>query len=231
MGIMEFRTIMKISRVSKVSVHLVLACGAVFALGAASARAAVVSWDLNSTDANASLGSSSHTFTSGSYSIVAYGFDVVSGPDTSHGLYFKDSGGDHGLGLDGTPHNEIQTNDYIQFDFGSLISVGATNAQIKMSSVDSGESFFLYGSSTKGQLGTLLDSAAYGDSTNNTFINIPNFGTYRYISVISNVNDVLPWAITASITPVPEATSLVPTALLAVAVTAFEARRRRRVTA
>jgi len=221
-------------KLSGLSVCPILACCAVFALGAGSARATVVTWDLNPSDANAAVGGSSHTFTSGGYSITAYGYDVVSGADTPHSLYFKDSGGDHGLGLVGTPHNEIQSNDYIQFDFGSVISAGFTNGQIKISSVDSGESFFLYGSNIKGELGIKLDNTAYDDTTNNTFINIPNFGTYRYVSVIANCMDILPWAITAvapNMTPIPEATSLVPTALLAIAVTAVEARRRRRATA
>ena len=94
-----------------------------------------------------------------------------------------------------------------------------------------GESFNLYGSNALGSLGMLLTGSPFGDSVNNTWIDIPNFGTYKYVSVIANVADVLPWALRASITPIPEATSLIPVALVALAAATFEARRRRRAIA
>jgi hypothetical protein len=206
---------------------LLCLCGGV-AFVALSARATVVTWDLNPTDANASVGSSSKTFTSNGNSITAYGYDT---PSTAHELYYKDASGDHGLGLVGTPHNEIQTNNFIQLDISSLLSQGFTNGQIKISSVDTptNESFSLYGSNTLGSLGTFLNT--YGSSSDNQFVDVPSFGTYKFVSVISASGDVLLSAFQASVTPVPEATSLLPTAFLAMAVTAFEARRRRRVTA
>jgi hypothetical protein len=217
---------------SKLSVKLALAVCAVFAFAAAPAQAVLVTWDFNPTNANASVGSASHTFTSGGYSITAYGYDVVSGPDTPHTLYYKDAPGspyDHGLGFVGTPHNEIQTNNYIQLDLSSILSQGFTGGQLKVSSIDPGESFSVYGSNTLGSLGTFLNT--YGDTNNNLWISVPSFGTYKYISVIAAGGDELLWAFKATVTPIPEAASLLPTILLAIAVTAFEARRRRRVTA
>jgi hypothetical protein len=199
---------------------------------ASSAQATLVTWDFNPTNANASVGSASKTFTSSGYSITAYGYDVVSGPDTPHELYYKDVSGspnDHGLGFVGTPHNEIQTNNYIQLDLSSILSQGFTNGQLKVSSVDPGEAFKLYGSNTLGSLGTYLTT--YGDSTNNSWVSVPSFGSYKYISIIGDTGDELVWAFKATVTPIPETTSLFPVAFLAVAVTAFEARRRRRVTA
>jgi hypothetical protein len=211
---------------------LCIVCSLAFA--ASSAWAAVVTWDLNPTDLNQSVGSASHTFTSSTYSITAYGFDVASGLDTPHTLFYKDSGGDHGLGLIDTPHNELQNNSgsplqYLQFDFGSL--AGFTNGQIKISSVDTGEGWTIYGSNTLGSLGTNLNLAGYGDSTNNQFVNIPNFGTYRYFSIVSTIDDVLPWSIRATIVPIPEAASLVPAICLIILASALEVRRRRRQTA
>ena len=199
---------------------------------ASSAQATLVTWDFNPTNANAAVGSASKTFTSSGYSITAYGYDVVSGPDTPHELYYKDVPGspyDHGLGFVGTPHNEIQTNNYIQLDLSSILTQGFTNGQLKVSSIDPGESFKLYGSNALGSLGTSLGT--FGDSTNNSWVSIPSFGSYKYISVISDTGDELVWAFKATVTPIPETTSLFPVAFLAVAVTAFEARRRRRVTA
>jgi hypothetical protein len=223
--------------ISKLSAKLILATCAVFALVSTSAQAVVVTWDLNPTNANASLGSASHTFTSSGYNITAYGYDNVSGPDTPHTLYYKDtSNTDHGLGLVGTANNELQNNSgsplqYIQFDLTSILSLGFTNGQIKISSVDTGEGWTLYGSNTLGTLGTNLNPAGFGDTTNNTWVNIPDFGTYKYVSVVSTIDDVLPWALRATVVPIPEAASVIPVLCLVVGATALEARRRRRVTA
>src|SRR3989442_8958550 len=74
----------------------------------ASAHAALVTWDLNPSNANGPVGSTSFTFTSSGFSITAYGFDRAAGPDTGHELWVKDDGSDHGLGLAGTAHNELQ---------------------------------------------------------------------------------------------------------------------------
>lgn len=216
-------------KISTLSLKLALACSALFAFAATPAQAVLVTWDFNPTNANAAVGSASRTFTASGYSITAYGFDVVSGPDTPHDLYYKDASPDHGLGFVGTPNNEIQTTNYIQLDISSLLSQGFTGGQIKVSSADPGESFSLYGSNTLGSRGTFLNT--YGDSDNNTWISVPSFGTYQYISVIASSGDELLSAVSATVSAIPEATSLLPTALLVVAVTAFEARRRRRVTA
>src|SRR6266550_7324654 len=54
-------------------------CAALFAAFTAVSSNAAVVWDLNPSDQNAPVGSSSHTFTSSGYSITAYGFDNHSG--------------------------------------------------------------------------------------------------------------------------------------------------------
>lgn len=205
-----------------------------FAFIIPSSWATLVTWDLNPSNLNQSVAATSHTFISTGYSITAYGFDRVNGSDTGHTLYYKDADGDHGLGLVGTPHNELQVNadgsvpHYIQFDLSSILALGFTNGQIKISSVDPGEAFNIYGSHTLGSLGSLLNATPYGDSTNNEFVNIPNFGSFQYISVAAAMDDVLPRAIRATIVPIPEAVSLVPAACLVIVATAFEVRRRRR---
>ena len=174
------------------------------ALAFGSANAALVVWDLNPTNANGAVGSASQVFTSSGFSITAYGWDRVSGPDVAHELWFKNDGADHGLGLTGTLHNELQVGPdgplhYIQFDLSSILSLGFTAGQVKVSSIDPGEAFNIYGSNTLGQLGTKisLGGGPYGDSDNNQFVNIPDFGSYKFISVASAIDDVLPWAFAA----------------------------------
>jgi hypothetical protein len=189
------------------------ALGLALALGS-SARAAMtlVTWDLNPSNLNQSLGAASHTFTSNSASITAYGFDNVSGPDTPHILFYKDSGIDHGLGLTDTAHNELQVNpngspaQYIQFDLSSILALGFTGGKLKVSSVDPGEAFDIYGSNALGSLGTKisLGGGPYGDADNNSFVNIPNFGAFKFISVVAAIDDVLPWSLQACMPVIPE---------------------------
>ena len=95
---------------------------------------------------------------------------------------------------------------YIQFDLASILSAGFTNGLLKVSSVDPGEAFDIYGSNTLGSLGTKisLGGGPYGDGDNNDFVNIPNFGSYRYVSVVAAINDVLPWALAANMPAIPE---------------------------
>jgi hypothetical protein len=62
------------------------------------------------------------------------------------------------------------------------------------------------------------------------FIDIPDFGTYQFISVVAVAFDVLPVALRAELIPIPEASSLLPAAVLVIGVTVFEIRRRRRAT-
>jgi hypothetical protein len=181
------------------------------ALAFSSAQAGLVIWDLNPSNANGPVGSASHVFTSNGFSITAYGFDRVSGPDTGHELWFKNDSEDHGLGVTGTPHNELQVGpngplQYIQFDLASILAAGFMNGQLKVSSVDPGEAFDIYGSNTLGHLGTKisLGGGPYGDEDNNTFVNIPDFGSYRYVSVVAAIDDVLPWALAANMPAIPE---------------------------
>lgn len=183
----------------------------ILSLAIGSAQAALVTWDLNPTNANGAVGSASQTYTSSGFSITAYGFDRISGPDAPHELWFKDDPQDHGLGVTDTPHNELQVGpngplQYIQFDLSSILALGFTDGQLKVSSVDPGEAFDIYGSDTLGQLGTKisLGGGPYGDTSNNTFVNIPDFGSFKFVSVVAAINDVLPWAFAANMPVIPE---------------------------
>ena len=183
----------------------------------ASAKATIV-WDLNPNDQNAAVGGSSHTYTSGGFSITAYGFDNNSGIGTAHDLFYKnvpEIGGatETGLGLTNTPNNELQANlHFIQFDFSAAILAGMLNGQLSVGSIQAGESFTIFGSNTLGTLGTQV-SAVFGSTFDNQFVSIPNFGQFNYYSVLALADDVLPVAVRADApTVVPEMNSIVPIA-------------------
>lgn len=215
---------------------LLVLCGSV-AFVAFSAQATVVTWNLNPNNLNQSVNSSSNTYTVSGYTITAYGYDNNGGTGVARNLFYRNAGSDEiGLGLAGTLNNELQVHSgtplqFIQLDLTSILNAGFFGGRIEVGSVQSGELFDLYGSNALGVLGTKLNSTSYDSSQDDQFVSIPNFGTYRFISVVAAAADVLPVAFQAQITPIPEATSILPTAILAIVVTAFEARRRRRVTA
>jgi hypothetical protein len=212
---------------------LLVLCGSV-AFVASSTWATLVTWNLNPGGLNADVGSSSHDFTVSGYTITARGYDT---PSTPHELFFKNGGGDEiGLGLVNTLNNELQVDsngnplNSIQLDLRSILLQGFTNGKIEVGSIQSGESFNLYGSNTLGNLGTKLNNTPYGSAFDDQFVSVPSFGTYQFVSVVAATFDVLPVAFQARIVPVPEAASLVPAVCLVIVATAFEARRRRRQT-
>ena len=221
-----------------VKTALLVLCGSV-ALVASSAWATVVTWNLNPTGLNQAVGSSSQSYTVSGYTIAAYGYDNNdNGTGTLHGLFFKNAGGDEvGLGLINTTNNELQVDSdgtplhFIQLDITSILAQGFINGKIEVGSVQSGELFNLYGSNTLGFLGAKLNATPYNSSVDDVFVSVPNFGTYKFISVVAAAADVLPVAFQATITPIPEAAGLIPAVLVAIAATVFETRRRRRATA
>lgn len=207
------------------------------AFAAASASAAVV-WDLNPTNTNAAAGSSSQTFTVSGAQITARGYDNNAGVGTAHELFFKSEGpiggaGEHGLGLKNTVDHELNLTaagavaNFIQLDLTSILNQGYTNGKIEVGSIQAGEAFQLFGSNTQGSLGVSLGSA-YGTTFDEQFVSVPNFGLYKYVSVASAANDVLPVAFEAQVTPVPEMSALFPIIGLATAVGSTHVLRRRK---
>ncbi|MEP7015899.1 MAG: hypothetical protein ABI925_10700 [Verrucomicrobiota bacterium] len=218
---------------------VLILCVAFFLTGS-SAWAAFVTWDLNPDNLNQSVDSASHDFTVDGHTITAHGYDNQNGVGNEHILYFKNSPNEpdeHGLGLIGTPHNELQVGangvplHFIQLDLSSILAAGFVNGQISVGSIQPGELFSLYGSNTLGTLGALLSGGPVGSGSDNQFVSIPDFGTFKFISVVASALDVLPVAFRAELVPVPEAASLIPAVLLVVGATLVEIRRRRRITA
>jgi hypothetical protein len=210
-------------------------CAFVFVTFIAAAQAAVV-WDLNPTNANAPVGSSSHTYTSSGFSITAYGFDNNAGIGTAHDLFYKNVpaiGGatETGLGLVNTPNNELQAGlHFIQFDFTSALAAGMFNGQLSVGSIQVNESYAIFGSNVLGTLGAQV-SGVFGSSSDNQFVSIPNFGQFNYYSVLAMSDDVLPVAVRADLRPVPEMNALLPIGALVALLAATTAWRKRRVTA
>ncbi len=216
-----------------------LLLGCVGALTSSSAFATLVTWELNPGNQNQNVGSTSQTFTVSGYSITARGYDhPASGPDTAHQLFYKSDAasggaGEHGLGLVGTANNELQVNangsvaNFIQLDLRSILGLGFTGGQIEVGSLQTGESFRLFGSNTLGVLGTQLPGT-WGSTFDNQFVSVPNFGSFQFISVAANTADVLPVAFRANITPVPEMSALGPIVGLLAAVSSTHILRRRR---
>jgi hypothetical protein len=210
----------------------VLCC--VAALTACSSWGVVVTWEFNPTGANGPVGAAFANFTQGGGTITARGYNNVSGTDTSHDLFFKNTGpiggaSEHGLGITGTTDNELQAGNpiphYIQLDLRSIIAQGFTGFQLSVGSVQSGETFLLFGSNTQGTLGTQI-GGSYGASFDDHFVAIT--GNYQFISVAAGSGDVLPVAFRAMMTPVPEMSALFPIIGLIAAVSFTRILRRRR---
>ena len=208
----------------------------VAALTAASSSFGTVVWELNPTAANAPVGSSTFTVPSqGSptYFITASGYDNAGGAGIPHSLFFKNAGGDEiGLGLTNTLDNELQisgstASNYIQLDLTSILLQGFTNGKIKVGSVQSGESFSLWGSNTQGSLGTQL-GGIFTSAFDDQFVAVPEFGAFKFISVTAASKDVLPVAFEADIAAVPEANALGPIVGLLVSILAVHILHRRK---
>ncbi len=199
---------------------------------ATSAWATVVTWQLNPTGTTGAVGSSSHTFTSSGYDLTASGYTVGT-PNTPLGLFYRNDGSDEiGLGVVDTSHNELQASggmplQFIQLDLTSLLNQGFTDGKIKVGSVQPGEEFALYASNTMGVLGTQIGT--FDSSSDVIFLDVPNFGSFNFLSVGATIADVLPVAFRASLAPVPEMSALFPIIGLILAVSLTQLLRRRRL--
>jgi hypothetical protein len=229
---------MKTSKHKNIVSKSLLALLAVGAVSLSSAHATIV-WELNPTNTNGNVGSSSQIFFEQGYQITARGYDNNGGVGTAHELFDKSQGpigsaSEHGLGLVGTTDNELQLTaqgavaNFIQLDLSSILKQGFTGGQIEVGSVQAGESFQLFGSNTQGVLGTSL-GGVYGSTFDDKFVPIPNFGQFQFISIAAGNADVLPVAFEANITPVPEMSALFPIIGLVTAIGSTHVLRRRKL--
>jgi hypothetical protein len=135
------------------------------------------------------VGSNSHTYSNGAYSVTATGYsnyNFGTNTGTANNLYDKNGGGDeNGLGLAGDPSgdNEIwygggQTIPTILLDVSSLFSV-VSSAQFMMGSTTANEQWVLGGFN-----GTSWSVVLTG-TTEGSFINLPGWGTYSQYAFVS----------------------------------------------
>ena len=212
------------------------------AIFAASSAGAAVVWDLNPNNQDGVVLSPTRTFTSDGYQITARGYDDFdrNGIGTASNLYFKhrppDGGANEsGLGLANSPHHELNGSatgptNFIQLDLRSILSQGFTNGQIAVTSLQSGESFQLFGSNSQGVLGTAISGTFTGLTFDDKFVTIPQFGLYGFISVVGvgDGSNVLPSRFSADVTPIPEVGTVLPIIGLLVAIGSTSLLRRRR---
>ena len=218
------------------------AVGLATVIAASSASAAVV-WDLNPNDLHAPAGTSTLVFTQNNQQITARGYNNFGGEGQATELFFKNrppDGGanESGLGLTNSAHNELNADNngplqFIQLDLTSILMNGAISGQIAVTSLQNGEGFQLFGSNFQGLLGTAISGAFTGLAFDDKFVAIPDFGAFKFISVVAATagSHVLPSRFAAEFTPVPEVGALLPIIGLLVAVGSTSVLRRRRAAA
>jgi hypothetical protein len=120
---------------------------------------------------------SSEPYTQNGITLTAYAYK---GTNTVASLYGQNSGTNVGLGIYGLTGNQIDANSYVQVDVSAALAAGAINGQVIIGGISGSDKYNVYGSNTLGSIGTLLLSNQTIDLTG---VSIPNWGSYKYISV------------------------------------------------
>lgn len=149
-------------------------------------------------------GDRGHSQTYDGGAITAYGYSNSGNPTD---LYGKNGGfGEQGLGL--TYHDnrdyEINSSHFIELDLAKLNPAGDT-ITLKIESLQSGETFDIFGSNSLGKEGTTLLASGKGQNDANPVDTVTfNLQGFDYISITSGTGDVLLGTLeTASPSPLP----------------------------
>jgi len=203
-----------------VGVTLKLLLGALAALAISTgAHAATVVWDFGVGPNGVTTASwqnnqgQSHTYTASGLSITASAFGPAKSGAADQ-LYGKHSGGDeNGLGMTNDPSGEDEiyyNKGFVQIDVNALVGhVIAGSEYLTFDSTTQGETWAVYGSNTKGVVGSAALPATKtfisSGGAENTLVQLT--GGYRYYDVISFASaggkNVLIKSLTVSATPEP----------------------------
>jgi hypothetical protein len=140
----------------------------------------------------------SYALTLGGATLTAYGYLAASTSTNplTNALYWKGDnitgGTEHGLGFVSTNDHELTLSsttaiaNFMEIDVSSIYTTW-TNPMIRMQSVQTNsgtdqEKWDIYGSNALGSLGVKL-APLTGSTADNTFVSLPNWGTYKYYSV------------------------------------------------
>ena len=172
-----------------------LAVGAAVALGASSAQAATLIWDLSGGAASPGHAvGNNQNFTTGGITISAGGFTgpialAAGGPTGNTALFLKNLGGDElGLGLvdDPTGEHELTGNNLIQVNFTGARTAGVTGFDFKMDSTTSPDAWAVFGSNDPKTLG--ISVATGTDEAVHTLTGAnANFAFYTFEATAGNV--------------------------------------------
>ena len=123
----------------------------------------------------------SKTYTNGSLTVVASGFDQT---NTATTLFEKNGGaGEVGLGLanDPTGNNEIAfDHGFVQMDVSQLLGK-VSDISFFLNSLTDGETYSVFGSNSSGAYSGL----AQVSSTNPAGVSLPQLGTWKYYDFVS----------------------------------------------
>jgi hypothetical protein len=144
------------------------------------------------------VGSITANYTSNGHTITATAFSVP-----SHDLFIKTGTGDEqGLGMVGTPDDEIQHGEFVQLDVTSLAKAGFTAASLTLGSVQAGEGYQICVSNTLG-----IDSGnCFTGSLDGSPVAVNFGGGYNYIDITATTGDVL---LATGLVATPEPSSLI----------------------
>ena len=132
---------------------ILLSSVALGSLLTASAVAAPIVFDFSPAPPPGAFGTS-QVFTSGAYSLTAYGFITATGAATN--LYHKYTVGDPaetGLGIAADGDHEIPPQYFVQLDVQNLIDAGFSTLTFKLGSLQAGEEANIFGDTTLGTFG------------------------------------------------------------------------------
>ena len=215
-----------LTRASKISKKLggalpkgvFIAVTALAGMGLAQTCQATLTWNFVTASNQSGDVGSSKSYSASGYNLTASGFNSNG---TSRDLYQKwtssINNSETGLGLDTSSQHEIQVGQFIQLYFptSTFAKNQFDNLTFHIGSVQNGEGWAIYGSSTAGQLGSPIASGI-GGNTDSYSISGTDWQNNTYFSLLGTTkgNVLLMNGVTLQTSSVPEPSTVVAGVLL-----------------